>query len=191
MDRKVGKFFYRYRSFTPIPLIIVLVYIAQPTLYSLLSGTVVVLGGEALRIWGVGYLRGGRARRLKAERLVMAGPYQYVRNPLYLGNFLLWLGFVIFSGSLIMLLVAVILYGFQYGNIILFEEEFLQQKFPHKYEEYCERVPRLIPHFPLSALANPDSQEVQFDLKKALSSEQRTFQSIFVVYICLLLKFFL
>src|SRR3989442_14695307 len=73
--------------------------LAQPQPLTLLVGAVVALPGLALRAWAVGYLR-------KNEALATDGPYAYTRTPLYLGRFLIGLGFTIAAGMLI--LVAVV-----------------------------------------------------------------------------------
>ena len=67
----------------------------------------IVAGGLGIRYWAVSYI--GTISRTRASRfgpLMSAGPFALVRNPLYVGNFLIWIGFAIASGLLWMLPVA-------------------------------------------------------------------------------------
>ena len=71
-----------------------------------------------------------------------AGPFALVRNPLYVGNFLIWIGFVLSSGLLWMLPVAWAIFALQYSAIVRFEEAALIRHFGPSYEEDAREVPR-------------------------------------------------
>ncbi len=74
----------------------------------------------------------------------MQGPYQFSRNPMYLGELVLWLGWVFFFGSvavLIAFLLLVVLLNFQ---VVPREERELEAKFGDTYIRYKKRVPRWI-----------------------------------------------
>src|SRR5437870_13772401 len=75
-------------------------FFARPNVWTLIVGGGVALPGLALRAWASGHLR-------KNETLATSGPYAYTRNPLYLGSFLIGLGFTIASGQ--SLLIAIFL----------------------------------------------------------------------------------
>ncbi|MCL5429297.1 MAG: isoprenylcysteine carboxylmethyltransferase family protein [Chloroflexi bacterium] len=77
--------------------------------------------------------------------LVTAGPYAYVRNPMYLAAMLLGLLYVVISGVWYSLFIWILGYVFTYSQVIKYEEEDLHLKFGRKYEEYRSKVPRLIP----------------------------------------------
>ncbi|HIE27346.1 TPA: isoprenylcysteine carboxylmethyltransferase family protein [Candidatus Poribacteria bacterium] len=172
----LGRLLFRLRSFTPIPLIILLIIFAHPSRLSFSVGFIVVILGELLRIWAVGYA--GAATRTRsmgaARQLVTTGPYAYVRNPLYLGNFFLSLGVCIISGVYWMIPIFLLGYIFQYLPIILSEEAHLCQECGKIYGEYYVNVPRLIPQ--IHPYAN--RSEHDFSLRRAIKSEKRTFIAI-------------
>ena len=127
-----------------------------------------VLPGLALRAAASGTVK-------KNRELAMTGPYAYTRNPLYLGSMLIAAGFAValLSWPLALLLAA----GFAiiYIPVIASEEQFLRSTFPG-FEEYCRRVPRLIPRLtpakaqsgeavaPDAAIAEPSSSGFSFAL---------------------------
>jgi protein-S-isoprenylcysteine O-methyltransferase Ste14 len=144
------KFFFKYRSYTPIPLLLAILIWADPSPASLIGGFAVTFLGECLRIWAVSHA--GGATRTTGEagagaELITHGPFAYVRNPLYLGNFGVALGFCLMAAAWMpwMLLVFLVLFGVQYHLIISLEEEFLRQHFGKIYEDYFSQVPRFIP----------------------------------------------
>ena len=85
-----------------MPVALALIIFGQPTELSASIGVAIALCGELLRIWAVGYSGDTtRADVVTAPELVTAGPYALVRNPLYLGNAIIAIGFTIaFSGGI-------------------------------------------------------------------------------------------
>src|SRR5499427_1021080 len=77
-------------------------FFVQPTTGTLLIGAAVALPGLLLRAWASGHLR-------KNEALATTGPYAYTRNPLYLGSFLIGIGFTIAAGQVLLVIVFVIM----------------------------------------------------------------------------------
>ena len=111
--------------------------------------------GAILRVWGTAYLSSGvmRGAVMQGDRLVAAGPYRYLRNPLYLGAWLLALGVSILmppSGAAIFLIVFTIFVLF----LISAEERFLALKQGDLYQQYRRRVPRLLPRRPGSSITS-------------------------------------
>ena len=147
--RRVGDFLFRYRSYTPVPLALVLVWLAEVKFPAVLWGLVLIIGGELIRLSAVrSFGRGGRTRRVGAHQLVTWGLYAHVRNPLYTGNFLLWTGAVLFAGGQYMpwlLSVVVVFFLLQYTLIVSVEEATLLELFGETYAEYRQTVPRVIP----------------------------------------------
>lgn len=146
--------------------------------------------GELIRLWGVLYAGGAtRTRRVGAPQLVTNGPYAYVRNPLYIGNMMLYSGAGIISNFwLPWLLVFIwIFFGIQYHLIVKLEEEKLQELFGTPYLEYQKKVSRFFPRL----IPAESEAPIKPDFKGALRSEKSTFISITVVILLMLGKMWL
>lgn len=78
------------------------------------------------------------------QRLVLEGPYRYVRNPLYVTDFLLITGAALLTRNWGLVLLAA-LYLVQLGLQLPLEERELRQRFGETYRRYCELVPRFVP----------------------------------------------
>ena len=102
--------------------------------------------GAILRVWGTAYLGSGvmRGAAMQGDRLVGEGPYRYLRNPLYLGSWLLG-----FATSLLMPPSGAAFFLASLTLFVLFlisaEERFLTAQLGDVYQQYCRRVPRLWP----------------------------------------------
>lgn len=180
MDHRV--FLFNYRSYTPIPLLIAILVLAEPTPVSLLGGFALALLGEIIRIWAVRHA-GGATRTTSGVGagavLITHGPFAYVRNPLYLGNFLLSLGLCLMAWAWVpwMLLLFIGLFGWQYWSIISLEEEHLHLRFGAQYTEYLQNVPRFVPR--LTPFRKQEAQAMP--LARALKIEKNTLFSFTVV----------
>jgi protein-S-isoprenylcysteine O-methyltransferase Ste14 len=115
-------------------------YLARPTGTHLLIGLPIALCGGILRALAAGVIR-------KDATLTTAGPYAWTRNPLYLGSFLLGLGFAIMSGSWIAAALIILPSFVVYPNVIRSEEAHLARLFPEQFHAYCAAVPRFFPRF--------------------------------------------
>jgi len=127
------------RARVPLGFVVAAVFLifARPTWTTLAWGLVLVIPGLWLRGYAAGYVK-------KNAELTRTGPYAYTRNPLYLGSMSIAAGFAVAAGRwwLVALLVAMFLAI--YLPTILSEEKFLQGMFP-QFEDYAQRVPRLLP----------------------------------------------
>jgi len=115
-----------------------------------------VAGGEAIRLWAVHHI--GVISRTRSPRLgplVTTGPFALVRNPLYLGNIALWVGFAVTANVLWMAPVIVALLGFEYHAIVRWEEQLLESRRGDEYRTYAARVRRWMPGPSQAALADP------------------------------------
>src|SRR5581483_1991381 len=117
---------------------------ARPTLLSMGIGLPVVFLGEAIRIWSSGHI-------VKNDSLTTSGPYRLTRNPLYVGNFFLGLGFVLMAGLPLMILVFVPVFFFIYDATIAEEEKFLTQRYGEAFRTYQKTVPRFFPKLSFAA----------------------------------------
>ncbi|GAB4297487.1 MAG: hypothetical protein Kow0098_21730 [Ignavibacteriaceae bacterium] len=181
---------FKYRSYTPVPFLIVMIFYEQAYIWTLIAGFIITAAGELLRLWGVSWA-GSETRttgNVGGTYLIVSGPFAYVRNPLYAGNILIYLGIGIMSFALFpyLQLAALMFFGFQYHLIVKEEEKFLLQKFESDYEKYKNEVPRFLPGF--KKFKNPGIPQPAFSLKSGLKSEKRTLQAITIVVLIILIK---
>lgn len=143
---------FRLRGLLPLPLVLIMAVWAEPTPTSFLVGGGLVLLGEAVRFWAAGYIRRYRVYEVQADALVTAGPYAHVRNPLYLGNLLIGLGFCTISNWRPAFPLFIVMYACMYRAVVAHEEDHLSALFGAEYERYRAEVPRFWPRLvPYSA----------------------------------------
>jgi len=178
---------FHYRSYTPIPFLIVMVVFARPELRTMLFGGVLAVMGEFLRYWGVAYA--GSLTRVTggvgAPEVIVSGPFAHVRNPLYLGNIFLYVGIGFMSNALFpwLIVVAAFYFVFQYYQIVILEEGFLRQSFGDAYDHFADNVPRFLPRLtPFHDVAQAHQRP---DWRGAVRSEKRTLQAFSLVLILL------
>ena len=93
-----------------------------------------------IRAWAAGHIR-------KNQNLAVSGPYSYTRNPLYLGSFVMGVGFTIVSGVWWLAILFAILFLGIYLPVMRVETQELKQIFGDSFERYAEEVPLFIPWF--------------------------------------------
>ena len=130
------------------------------------AGLCLVLTGLGVRVLAAGFAgRHTRSSKIEGSKLATAGPYAYVRNPIYLGSVVLGFGMVLLIGDRRLLAPCALTFLALYFGLIPAEEEFLGQKFPQEYEAYCRHVPRLLPRLKVWA---PDGvAKARFDRRAA------------------------
>jgi len=181
---------FSFRSYTPVPFILVMVAFAEPGLWTFVAGCAVMAAGELTRFVGVAYA--GPLTRVTGEvgapELIVAGPFAYVRNPLYVGNMLLYVGVGIAANALAPWLVlgAAAYFLFQYWAIVSLEEEFLGKKFGETYRSYQKAVPRFVPR--LLPYRTPQQATQRPDYASAVRSERRSFQAIVLILVLIVLR---
>jgi hypothetical protein len=100
----------------------------------------IIFAGLGIRTWANGYA-------IKLDKLTTCGPYAHVRHPLYLGTFLVLLGFLIMLRVhwVVLLSILVLIMGCVYSSKIKSEEQMLGDKFGQRYFNYKKDVPAFIP----------------------------------------------
>lgn len=168
---RIGALLFRNRSWLPVPfLLVALLAPAHPTAANWLAGAVLIVIGEWIRLAGVAAAGTVTRRRSRdVQRLVTYGIFRWVRNPLYVGNFLIWMGFVVISGVLWFLPIAIVLFAIEYTLIVAYEEGVLESIFGREYLDYKQTTPRWIPRPPRQRESGPH------DWAEAWRSEISTF----------------
>lgn len=119
---------------------IVFLIFAKPEPLTLIVGGAIGAIGILIRAWASGHIR-------KNQNLAVSGPYSYTRNPLYLGSFILGLGFTIASGVWWLGLIFAVLFLGIYLPVMRVEAGDLVDLFGADYDEYARRVPLFFPRF--------------------------------------------
>jgi protein-S-isoprenylcysteine O-methyltransferase Ste14 len=191
--QKFAQLVFKNRSYTPIPFLVLMVLFEQAAVWSLIVGFLVCLIGEAFRLWGVSWA-GSETRttgNVGGTYLIISGPFAYVRNPLYVGNILIYLGFGIMSLALFpyLQIIAMLFFIFQYNLIVAEEEQYLKKTYGEQYEKYFAAVPRFFPR--LTPYRDISVEQPPFNIKAGLRSERRTHQALLGVSLLLVIKFIL
>jgi protein-S-isoprenylcysteine O-methyltransferase Ste14 len=112
--------------------------LASPSAASLTVGAAITAAGLLLRGWSAGTIR-------KSEILTTSGPYAFMRNPLYVGSFLVGAGLAVAGGSWLWLALFVVFFVAVYGPTVAAEAVRLTEQFGQTYVDYSTQVPAFIP----------------------------------------------
>lgn len=133
-----GEGWTRWRSPIGYPLAAFCLWLAHPTLLSVLGGSVIALAGLLVRAAAAGHLR-------KWQALAVSGPYAHTRNPLYFGSVLMAVGFALASGSWLVVLIVVGYFALFYPMVMRREAAELRERYGEPYEAYAQAVPLFWP----------------------------------------------
>lgn len=196
---KQGVWLFKYRSYLPL-----IIIFAGTILYlriEIYPGTFFIeetplekyyeilclllsLAGLAIRVFTVGYTpkntSGRNTKEQLADKLNTTGIYSIVRHPLYLGNFLMWLGVAALTGNLWFIFLFCLVYWLYYERIMFAEEQFLRKKFGDVYLAWAMRVPPFIPKF--SYYKKPT---LTFSWKKVFKQEKNGLAALFLIFFLL------
>lgn len=129
--------------------IIILLVWADPSIDSLIIGSIPIIIGQIIHFISAGYL-------VKQEKLITAGPYSFVRNPFYVGSFLVDAGLCLVTRNIYVAAIYLPLFYLVVINWRVRKEEgFLRKQFGSRYDEYCRLVPRIIPRLWPAKLTEP------------------------------------
>ncbi|MGE5341571.1 MAG: methyltransferase family protein [Candidatus Omnitrophota bacterium] len=188
---KTGNFLFKIRSFTPIPFILLVIFVFKPVNLSggntwiHFGGLFIALLGEALRIFAVGYSfegTSGRENYLRADTLNTTGIYSITRNPLYIGNFFIFTGLIAAFSNIWALIVFDIFLFLQYYFIIQAEEDFLKRTYGDAYRTYCSKTRRILPVW-----SRYQKNRNRFNLKKVVLKENDSIFNLLAIFLLILL----
>lgn len=185
-----GNWLFKRRSWLPVFIItaaIVAMYLGnrQAILFDMRDELIflgVSLLGQVIRIITVGFTPKNTSGRNTingqvADELNVTGIYSFLRHPLYLGNFFMWLGPVLFLRSVGVAVVFGLIYWLYYERIMFAEEQFLRRKFGDIYDKWSDKVSSFIPYS--FKFIRP---KLPFSVKNVLKREYNSFVNIFVIF---------
>lgn len=172
------KIVYRWRvRAASIGLILAIIF-AKPDLTSFLTGLGVCFLGLLIRTWSAGHLR-------KEKELAISGPYQYTRNPLYLGNFVIGISVAFASRSWWVLGYFAAYFLLFYPFVIKEEMKRMKKLFPYEYDEYKKKAPLFFPTWKSFTIPGKNKFSWKFFRK---NKEWRALIGAFLFWVILALK---
>ncbi len=184
-----GNFLFRWRSFLPLLTIALFLIVMRhsshhrdPLWQGICFG--ISLFGLAIRVFTVGFVPKGTSGRTtnnpRASALNSTGMYSIIRHPLYIGNFFVWLGFLMYPRSPLLIAVLTPIFFIYYWLIILAEEKILRENFGDTFFEWARKTPLLFPRF-----KNWRKAALPFSLKTVLKREYTTLFAIIAIFTCM------
>jgi protein-S-isoprenylcysteine O-methyltransferase Ste14 len=160
---KSGNTLFKYRGQIPVILFILAVPViyftdytfifSEEITYWILMGVAILLSvlGQVIRAIAIGTASkntsGRNTKEQVAEALNTKGIYSTMRHPLYVGNYFMWIGIVVFTANIWFVLVVSLAFWLYYERIMFAEERFLERKFGQDYLDWSLKVPAFLPSF--------------------------------------------
>jgi protein-S-isoprenylcysteine O-methyltransferase Ste14 len=177
---KQGNFLFKYRGQFPLFLFVLSVPFIYLTDYKLINykehnlfmfiAILISILGFFVRFYTIGTTpKGTSGRNTKeqvAEVLNSSGMYSTVRHPLYLGNYLIWLGISLASFNIYFVIIMSLLFWIYYERIMFAEERFLERKFGDDYLNWASKLPAFFP-----SLLNFKKSDTKFSVITVLRRE--------------------
>ena len=158
--RRSGDWLFRRRSYLPL-LLLALVHL-DLVRFTYIGGShawdrawemfclAISFVGIGVRVLVIGYrphgTSGRNTKRQEAASLNTEGMYSITRHPLYLGNYLTWLGLALFTHTWWLPVIVTLVFWLYYERIMFAEEAFLQEKFGEQYTRWAAQTPAFLPH---------------------------------------------
>lgn len=179
---KNGNFLFKYRGQIPVILFLMAIPAIYFTDYDFLNGNedtkliltivaaLISFSGQVIRAIAIGtsnkHTSGRNTKEQVAEALNTKGIYSTVRHPLYLGNYFMWIGIVVYTFNIWFVLLISLMFWLYYERIMFAEERFLEKKFGQSYVDWSMKVPAFWPSF-----KNYEKTPIPFSLKTILRRE--------------------
>jgi protein-S-isoprenylcysteine O-methyltransferase Ste14 len=189
---RIGGWLFRQRTWLPLPLVAGLLLLPadeSAPRWLIAVGCAAIAAGEAIRVWAVRHI--GPISRTRSDRLgpvVSTGPFGYVRNPLYLGNVALWVGFALAARLPWFAPMVAVVLGLEYQAIVRWEEMLLSERRADEYRAYAARVPRWMPSFRRASFSRPSIVDDRQSWLDTFFSERGTLIAIAVGLVLLWAK---
>lgn len=186
---RTGNWLFKGRSFFPLVLYVLMaavILLKWDPLFQAFDATTawsciaISMLGQLIRALTIGYTPRGTSGRNTtdgqiAEVLNTKGMYSLVRHPLYLGNYFMWLGIMIYVGNVWFVVVCSLLYWLYYERIMFAEEAYLRGKFGQAYLDWSIGVPSFWPQN-----LRWQQPEIDFSIRNVLKREYNGFFAVFV-----------
>jgi len=177
---KQGNFLFKYRGQFPVLLFILsvpFIYLTDYTLinykeYNVFMFTAISISvlGFLVRFYTIGTTPKGTSGRNTKEQVAdvlnSSGMYSMVRHPLYLGNYLIWLGISLASFNIYFTIIMSLLFWIYYERIMFAEERFLERKFGADYLDWASKLPAFLP-----SILNFKKSDTKFSIITVLRRE--------------------
>jgi protein-S-isoprenylcysteine O-methyltransferase Ste14 len=194
---KTGNWLFKWRSYLPLLMIILILLALKDSHYVILSQEsdlrwemfclLISFVGLGVRVLAAGYVPGGTSVRETKEQVAdilnTKGMYSLARNPLYLGNFIIWFGIALLLRNWWFSITIALIFWLYYERIIFAEEEFLRKKFGNAFVQWAAQTPVFIP-----SLKNWQKPNMPFCFLTVLRREMSSFFAIissFMVIECI------
>jgi protein-S-isoprenylcysteine O-methyltransferase Ste14 len=119
-------------------LVAVCAYLARPGSTLVIIGLAMAAFGQIFRIYAAGFIH-------KNKRLASTGPYALVRHPLYLGNFLILIGFALAANNLYVWIGVALFFMIWYPAAIAYEDSKLESIFEDEWRAWSKDIRAIIP----------------------------------------------
>ncbi|WP_291402591.1 isoprenylcysteine carboxylmethyltransferase family protein [Daejeonella sp.] len=195
MERQ-GAWLFKYRGILPLVIFVIAIVLfyknetdpenrilkseSEQSIYELVCLLVSFLG-FFIRIYTVGYSRpntsGRNTEEQVADELNTTGIYSIMRNPLYVGNFFMWLGIAMLTSNFWFIISFILFYFLYYERIIFTEEQFLKNKFGDTFINWARKTPIIVPNY-----SSFKKTGYNFNWKKVLRQEKNGFAALLIIF---------